>query len=64
MTSCLGENIFRFIYIGELDPNDLENDAEVFLKVEDSRLWRIRLFSWMTNVKLNMVDFLGQYHVD
>ena len=33
MTFCLGENMFPFIYIGELDPNDLENDVEVFLKL-------------------------------
>ena len=33
MTSCLGENMFWFIYIGELDPKGLENDAKVFLKV-------------------------------
>ena len=38
MTSCLGETMFQFIYIGELDPNDLENDPEVFLKS-----WRFKI---------------------
>ena len=41
-----------------------ERRVKFFSKVGDSRFWRILLFSWMKNVKLNMVDFLGQYHKD
>ena len=54
--------MLRFIYIGELDPKFLENDAEVFLKLGNmydmKSLKDIAELKMMKNLNVdNMVEF-------